>query len=179
MSSIARKRRRPNGGSSRKDFQHQKLIKSIDSFVKSIANFDLRLTKKFSVCAQSSSSFGNLRPLMKILEISCHFIPWFLVCLVLLTTVHKKSHVEILLNTLIGKCSFILLYITTNLPDEGHLICNGINIYPKQKQNKKHTQKHCNAVKNRLYFDIYHITHFTHARKLNYIYGISNRLFSK
>ncbi|OWF50920.1 phospholipid phosphatase 6-like [Mizuhopecten yessoensis] len=103
MSSIARKKRRPNGSNSRnKDLQHQKLIKTVDSFLKSIASVDLRLTKKCSICADKDSSVGNLRPLMKALEISCHGIPWLLGTVALLLTLHKAAHIEVLINLLIG-----------------------------------------------------------------------------
>lgn len=103
MSSIARKKRRPNGSNARnKDLQHQKLIKSVDSFLRSIASFDLRLTRKCSICADTDSSFGNLRPLMKAMEISCHGIPWIVGTILMLLTVHKADHIEILVNLLIG-----------------------------------------------------------------------------
>lgn len=117
MSSIARKKRRPNGSNARnKDLQHQKLIKSVDSFLRSIASFDLRLTKKCSICADTDSSFGNLRPLMKAMEISCHGIPWIVGTILMLLTVHKADHIEILVNLLIGKLTNYSLFrsLTSN-----------------------------------------------------------------
>lgn len=102
MSTIQRKKRRPNGGAG-KGLQSQKIIKSAESFVKSLATFDLNITKTCSLCANQRSPLANLRPLMKLLEISCHGVPWLLGTVLLLVSLHKENHIEILVNLFIGK----------------------------------------------------------------------------
>ncbi|KAJ8300441.1 hypothetical protein KUTeg_021960 [Tegillarca granosa] len=101
MSTIQRKKRRPNGGAG-KGLQSQKIIKSAESFVKSLAMFDLNITKTCSLCANQRSPLANLRPLMKLLEISCHGVPWILGTVLLLVSLHKENHIEILVNLFIG-----------------------------------------------------------------------------
>uniref|UniRef100_A0A8C5QF97 Polyisoprenoid diphosphate/phosphate phosphohydrolase PLPP6 n=1 Tax=Leptobrachium leishanense TaxID=445787 RepID=A0A8C5QF97_9ANUR len=44
--------------------------------LKSLLAIDLWLTKKLGVCAREGSSWGSARPLMKLVEISGHGIPW-------------------------------------------------------------------------------------------------------
>ncbi|KAK3088137.1 hypothetical protein FSP39_015225 [Pinctada imbricata] len=111
MSSIQRRKRRANGGG-RKDAPDVRLMKTMDSFVRSISAIDNRLTMKCSVCARPTSPLGNLRPLMKALEISCHGIPWLLGTFILLLSLHKPEHIEILMNLFIGLvCDLIIIAV--------------------------------------------------------------------
>ena len=64
---------------------------------------DEEYTRVLAVCADESSSLGKLRPLMVLLEYSCHGVPWFIVTPVLLLSVHLPWHVELLVNLLWGK----------------------------------------------------------------------------
>ncbi|KAK3610882.1 hypothetical protein CHS0354_009749 [Potamilus streckersoni] len=75
-------------------------VKENNNVLDVIFAFDERLTRACSVCAQADSPLGYLRPLMKILEISCHGIPWLLGNLALLLSVHRTEHIEILVNLL-------------------------------------------------------------------------------
>lgn len=102
MSAIQRRKRRPNGGH-RKDTPDVKIMKSMDSFARSISSIDYQLTQKCSICARPNSQLGSLRPVMKVLEISCHGIPWLLGTIGLLLSVHKPKHLVVLMNLLIGK----------------------------------------------------------------------------
>lgn len=102
MSAIQRRKRRPNGGH-RKDTPDVKIMKSMDSFARSISSIDYQLTQKCSICARPNSQLGSLRPVMKVLEISCHGIPWLLGTIGLLLSVHKQEHLVVLMNLLIGK----------------------------------------------------------------------------
>ncbi|XP_011422413.1 polyisoprenoid diphosphate/phosphate phosphohydrolase PLPP6 [Magallana gigas] len=101
MSAIQRRKRRPNGGH-RKDTPDVKIMKSMDSFARSISSIDYQLTQKCSICARPNSQLGSLRPVMKVLEISCHGIPWLLGTIGLLLSVHKPEHLVVLMNLLIG-----------------------------------------------------------------------------
>ena len=68
---------------------------------------DCRLTSKLAVCTDASAALGNLRGVMKFLEMSCHGIPW-LVCNVLALFYFKEEGTrQILVNLLMGTCDFI------------------------------------------------------------------------
>ena len=41
-----------------------------------IIDWDISLTSSLGLCVDKSSSHGKYRPLMKVLEISCHGVPW-------------------------------------------------------------------------------------------------------
>ncbi len=68
-----------------------------------ILSFDVRLTERLAVCANSGSACGHLRPLMKLLELSCHGIPWLLGTVVALLMSHQIQMHGKLLNLFCGK----------------------------------------------------------------------------
>ncbi|XP_050389551.1 polyisoprenoid diphosphate/phosphate phosphohydrolase PLPP6 [Patella vulgata] len=59
---------------------------------------DVEYTKAWGVCAAKESKLGGLRPLMKLLEISCHGIPWLVANVVFFLCVHREQDVELLVN---------------------------------------------------------------------------------
>lgn len=73
------------------------------SILGTLLEMDEHYTRILAVCADKTSLFGYLRPLMVLLEFSCHGVPWFVVCTVLLLSVHLPWHVELLVNVLLGK----------------------------------------------------------------------------
>ena len=79
-----------------------------------LLEWDEYYTKVFAVCADKSSYLGYLRPLMILLEYSCHGIPWFIVTIVLLLSVHMVWHVEMLVNVIYGKYSFCVCQRTAS-----------------------------------------------------------------
>ncbi|KAH9487741.1 Phospholipid phosphatase 6 [Bulinus truncatus] len=62
--------------------------------------------------AIKESSMASMRPFMKLLEISCHGIPWVLGALVLFFCSHKPSDIEIAFNMLFALI-FDLLIVGT------------------------------------------------------------------
>ena len=67
-----------------------------------ILQFDEKWTSYFAVCANRDSTLSLFRPVMKLLEISCHGIPWLFFTTLLLLSVHQARHVEVLVNLLYG-----------------------------------------------------------------------------
>ncbi|ESO98726.1 hypothetical protein LOTGIDRAFT_84823, partial [Lottia gigantea] len=59
---------------------------------------DVEYTKAWGVCAAKESKFGRLRPLMKLLEISCHGVPWLVANVIFFLCVHREQDVELLVN---------------------------------------------------------------------------------
>ncbi|CAG5135147.1 unnamed protein product [Candidula unifasciata] len=59
---------------------------------------DHRMTCHLAVCATKESTWGNLRPLMKILEISCHGVPWIAGAVLLFLFSHKSEDIEVSVN---------------------------------------------------------------------------------
>ncbi|XP_041370611.1 phospholipid phosphatase 6-like [Gigantopelta aegis] len=84
----------------------------LNSFLTRLFKLDERLSQDFSLCATPDSRLGYLRPLMKLLEISCHGIPWLLGTVIIFVCVHKPEDVEILVNLF-----FVLIF---------DLICVGL-----------------------------------------------------
>lgn len=70
---------------------------------------DLWLSKKLGVCAGESSSWGSMRPLMKLLEISGHGIPWLLGTLYCLSRSNSWAGREVLMNLLFALLLDLLL----------------------------------------------------------------------
>ena len=82
------------------------------SILSTLLEFDEYYTKVFAVCADKTSHLGYLRPLMILLEFSCHGVPWFIATIVLLLSVHMAWHVEMLVNVLNGKLMGCVAYTT-------------------------------------------------------------------
>ncbi|KAK3788200.1 hypothetical protein RRG08_016602 [Elysia crispata] len=76
----------------------------------SLIAFDQQLTARMAVCATKESSLGHLRPFMKILEISCHGVPWILGSLLLFAFSHKPQDVTVSVN-LLGVLFFDLIVV--------------------------------------------------------------------
>lgn len=68
--------------------------------LRSLLAIDLWLSKKLGVCAGESSSWGSVRPLMKLLEISGHGITWLLGTLYCLCRSDSWAGREVLMNLL-------------------------------------------------------------------------------
>uniref|UniRef100_A0A8C6R4U3 Polyisoprenoid diphosphate/phosphate phosphohydrolase PLPP6 n=1 Tax=Nannospalax galili TaxID=1026970 RepID=A0A8C6R4U3_NANGA len=77
--------------------------------LRSLLAIDLWLSKKLGVCAGESSSWGSARPLMKLLEISGHGIPWLLGTLYCLSRSDSWAGREVLMNLLFGLLLDLLL----------------------------------------------------------------------
>ncbi|KAL5012265.1 hypothetical protein ScPMuIL_010816 [Solemya velum] len=65
-------------------------------------SLDLTYTEALGVCTTQDAPLGNLRPLMKILELSCHGIPWIFGSLLFLLSVHRADHIEVSFNLLLS-----------------------------------------------------------------------------
>ncbi|CAD7691914.1 unnamed protein product [Nyctereutes procyonoides] len=77
--------------------------------LRSLLAIDLWLSKKLGVCAGESSSWGSVRPLMKLLEISGHGIPWLLGTLYCLLRSDSWAGREVLTNLLFALLLDLLL----------------------------------------------------------------------
>ena len=67
-----------------------------------LINVDQAVTAQLGLSATPSSPLGHLRPVMKVLEYSCHGVPWLSATILGLFFTHKAHVQEILLNLLIG-----------------------------------------------------------------------------
>ncbi|CAL1536738.1 unnamed protein product [Lymnaea stagnalis] len=61
---------------------------------------DHHYTAQFAICATKESSLANLRPFMKLLEISCHGVPWILGACILFLCCHEPHDIEVAVNLL-------------------------------------------------------------------------------
>uniref|UniRef100_A0A8C4LY41 Polyisoprenoid diphosphate/phosphate phosphohydrolase PLPP6 n=1 Tax=Equus asinus TaxID=9793 RepID=A0A8C4LY41_EQUAS len=77
--------------------------------LRSLLAIDLWLSKKLGVCAGENSSWGSMRPLMKLLEISGHGIPWLLGTLYGLFRSDSWAGREVLMNLLFALLLDLLL----------------------------------------------------------------------
>ncbi|XP_014650931.1 PREDICTED: presqualene diphosphate phosphatase [Ceratotherium simum simum] len=77
--------------------------------LRSLLAIDLWLSKKLGVCAGENSSWGSVRPLMKLLEISGHGIPWLLGTLYCLFRSDSWAGREVLMNLLFALLLDLLL----------------------------------------------------------------------
>ncbi|KAM9848410.1 polyisoprenoid diphosphate/phosphate phosphohydrolase PLPP6 [Aulostomus maculatus] len=68
----------------------------------SLLAIDLWLSKRVGVCACEDSSWGSMRPLMKLIEISGHGIPWLAGTAYCLYKSDSAAGQEVMLNLLIG-----------------------------------------------------------------------------
>lgn len=69
----------------------------------SLLAIDLWLSKRLGVCACEDSSWGSFRPLMKLIEISGHGIPWLIGAAYCLYKSDSVAGQEVMLNLFIGK----------------------------------------------------------------------------
>ncbi|KAM9324533.1 polyisoprenoid diphosphate/phosphate phosphohydrolase PLPP6 [Gastrophryne carolinensis] len=68
--------------------------------LRSMLAIDLWLSKKIGVCAREGSSWGSVRPLMKLVEITGHGIPWIFGTLGCLYKSESSAGREVVLNLL-------------------------------------------------------------------------------
>ncbi|XP_072245954.1 polyisoprenoid diphosphate/phosphate phosphohydrolase PLPP6 [Leuresthes tenuis] len=68
----------------------------------SLLAIDLWMSKRLGVCACEDSSWGSVRPLMKLLEISGHGIPWLVGAAYCLYKSDSVAGQEVMLNLLLG-----------------------------------------------------------------------------
>ncbi|MGH0171713.1 UNVERIFIED_CONTAM: hypothetical protein FKN15_010224 [Acipenser sinensis] len=71
--------------------------------LRSLLAIDLWMSKRLGVCAEEDSSWGSVRPLMKIIEISGHGIPWIAGTLYCMWKSDSAAGQEIMLNLLFGE----------------------------------------------------------------------------
>lgn len=69
----------------------------------SLLAIDLWLSKRLGVCACEDSSWGSMRPLMKLIEISGHGIPWLAGTVYCMYKSDSAAGQEVMLNLLMGK----------------------------------------------------------------------------
>ncbi len=77
----------------------------------SLLAIDLWLSKRLGVCACEDSSWGSMRPLMKLIEISGHGIPWLAGSAYCLYKSESAAGQEVMLNLLMGKTVCCLFFI--------------------------------------------------------------------
>ncbi|XP_028666541.2 polyisoprenoid diphosphate/phosphate phosphohydrolase PLPP6 [Erpetoichthys calabaricus] len=75
----------------------------------SLLAVDLWLSKRLGVCAWEDSSWGSIRPLMKLIEVSGHGIPWIAGTVYCLWKSDSAAAQEVLLNLLLALLLDILL----------------------------------------------------------------------
>ncbi|XP_024134521.1 phospholipid phosphatase 6 [Oryzias melastigma] len=68
----------------------------------SLLAIDLWMSKSLGVCAWEDSSWGSVRPLMKLIEVSGHGIPWLAGTVYCLYKSDSAAGQEVMLNLLIG-----------------------------------------------------------------------------
>ena len=76
------------------------------SLLKILIDVDAALTSKLGLCASPNSALGFFRPLMILLEWSCHGVPWIAGTIFAILASHDRSLLQIFLNFLIGKYIF-------------------------------------------------------------------------
>lgn len=87
----------------------------------SLLAIDLWLSKQLGVCACEDSSWGSVRPLMKLLEISGHGIPWLAGTAYCLYKSDSAAGQEVMLNLFMGKT---LLFVYFHVASSSSIVCN-------------------------------------------------------
>jgi len=82
-----------------------------------IVEWDKTLSRRLSLCSSADSPWGHLRPLMRLLEYSCHGVPWFVGVAVLLLMSHQFDMQQKLLNLLSSEYDAVLVATTQQLND--------------------------------------------------------------
>ena len=77
----------------------------------SLLAIDLWLSKCLGVCACEDSSWGSIRPLMKLIEISGHGIPWLVGTAYCIYKSDSTAGQEVMLNLFMGNPSFVLILV--------------------------------------------------------------------
>ena len=71
--------------------------------INSLLAIDICLSKRFGVCAHTTSSWGSIRSIVNLLAFTGHAIPWICGTLVCLTRSNTLAGQEVLINLMLGK----------------------------------------------------------------------------
>ncbi|XP_073499101.1 polyisoprenoid diphosphate/phosphate phosphohydrolase PLPP6 [Phyllobates terribilis] len=97
-------RKDSNASSTQQQLPDEDCIKLNPSFLgialRSLLAVDLWMSKKMGVCAREGSSWGSARPMMKLVEISGHGIPWIAGTVYCLYRSDSSAGREVILNLL-------------------------------------------------------------------------------
>ncbi|KAM7106886.1 flavin-containing monooxygenase 5-like isoform 2-T3 [Ciconia maguari] len=100
-------RRKESGSSAAAPLPEEDCMKLNPSFLgialSSLLAIDLWASKRLGVCAGEGSAWGSVRPLMKVIEVSGHGIPWLLGTFYGLCQSDSSAAREVLLNLLFGR----------------------------------------------------------------------------
>lgn len=100
-------RRKESGSSATAPLPEEDCMKLNPSFLgialSSLLAIDLWASKRLGVCAREGSAWGSARPLMKVIEVSGHGIPWLLGTFYGLCQSDSSATREVLLNLLFGE----------------------------------------------------------------------------
>ncbi|XP_019386304.1 PREDICTED: dimethylaniline monooxygenase [N-oxide-forming] 5-like isoform X2 [Crocodylus porosus] len=83
--------------------------------LRSLLAIDLWASKRLGVCAREGSAWGSARPLMKVIEVSGHGIPWLLGTAYGLCRSDSSAGREVLLNLLFGPLQDSCLFLPRQL----------------------------------------------------------------
>ena len=68
------------------------------STVERLVKWDKSLSRRLALCSSVESPWAHLRPYMRLLEYSCHGVPWFVGVAALLLISHQFEMQQLLLN---------------------------------------------------------------------------------
>ena len=68
------------------------------SILDRIVKWDKHLSRQLALCSSADAPWGQFRPYMRLLEYSCHGVPWFVGVAVLLLMSHQFELQQRLLN---------------------------------------------------------------------------------
>ncbi|KAK2143590.1 hypothetical protein LSH36_829g00107 [Paralvinella palmiformis] len=74
------------------------LVTNKENWFDRLLDVDLDLTDRFAICASRDDELGYLRPFFKVLEISCHGIPWLIGTVIAILLTHRPWLHEALMN---------------------------------------------------------------------------------
>lgn len=97
-------------GDSSKDRKEEDCMQLNPSFkgiaMNSLLAIDICMSKRLSVCAHTTSSWGSARAMVKLLALTGHGIPWIIGTLVCLTRSNTIAGQEVLVNLLLGEFDY-------------------------------------------------------------------------
>jgi len=73
------------------------------SVLERLVEWDKTVSKRLALCSSAQSPWGHLRPYMRLLEYSCHGVPWFVGVAALLLMSHHFELQQLLLNLFSSK----------------------------------------------------------------------------
>ncbi|XP_036454895.1 inactive phospholipid phosphatase 7 [Colossoma macropomum] len=93
-------------GRERREYPEEDCMQLNPSFkgiaMNSLLAIDISVSKRLGVCAHTTSSWGNMRAIVKLLALTGHGIPWILGTLVCLTRSNTLAGQEVLVNLLLA-----------------------------------------------------------------------------